>query len=345
MSDRVRAHFAGQAEACRRLGSPFTGRLLDLLAERMDDGTAVGRKALSWSGKLRDDALGLRLAGGLHALVLTGRDAGLAAVYPPDATPDDEALWSAAAKSLRIHDAMLADFLDSPPQTNEVARSGVLLGGYLTIAAETGLPLRTLEIGASAGLNLHWDAWDYALGKARWGDTESSVQLAPEWRGSLPPLVPVSVASRAGCDRAPIDPGDPGQALRLRSYIWADQAMRLARIDAAIAHAAASPIRVERADAASWVGAQLRSLPEGAATVLCHSIMWQYLPEETRGAILRAVEAAAAHATPQAPFAWLRMEPVPDGSACELRLSLWPGGEDRRLAEVDFHGRWVAWKP
>jgi hypothetical protein len=30
-------------------------------------------------------------------------------------------------------------FLDSPPQTNEVARSAVLLGALLTIAAETQL--------------------------------------------------------------------------------------------------------------------------------------------------------------------------------------------------------------
>ena len=37
--------------------------------------------------------------------------------------------------------AGLLRWLDSPPQTNEVARSAVLMCGFLTIAAETGLPL------------------------------------------------------------------------------------------------------------------------------------------------------------------------------------------------------------
>lgn len=344
MSDRVRSHFAGQAQACRKLGSPFTGRVLDLLAERLDESTAVGRKTLAWTGKLRDDALGLRLVGGLHRLVLAGEDAGLAAVYPTSgATADDETLWQAIANALVVHDEALVDFIDSPPQTNEVARSGVLLGGFLTVASETGLPLRTLEIGASAGLNLHWDAWGYRLGDAQWGDPASRVQLAPEWRGPLPPLGPVEVAARAGCDRAPFDPADPAQVLRLRAYIWADQSQRLQRIDAAIAHAAASPVRVESADAVEWAARQLEELPQGVATVFYHSIMWQYLPSETRAAIDASIEAAAKRASMDAPLARLRMEPVPEDGACELRVCLWPGGGDRRLADVDFHGRWMEW--
>lgn len=341
---RVRAHLAGQAETCRKLGSDFTGRVLDLLAVRLDESTAIGRKTLAWTGRLRDDALSLRLAGGLHALALTGGDPGLAAVYPASGSaPDDETLWSAVAAALRAHDAFLCAFIDSPPQTNEVARSGVLLGGYLTIAAETGLPLRTLEIGASAGLNLHWDAWHYDLGGMQWGDPASAVRLAPDWTGPAPPDVSVEVLSRRACDRSPFDPADSDHAMRLRAYIWADQTLRRTRIDAAIAHAAARPERVEQADAAQWVAARLTELAEGAATVLCHSIMWQYLPDETRAAISHGIAEAALRATTGAPLAWLRMEPVPEGRGCELRLTLWPDGEDRRLANVDFHGRWVEW--
>ena len=26
-----------------------------------------------------------------------------------------------------------------------------------------------------------------------------------------------------------------------------------------------------------------------------------------------------------------------------LRLTLWPGGEERLIARVDFHGRWAEW--
>jgi hypothetical protein len=52
-----------------------------------------------------------------------------------------------------------------------------------------------------------------------------------------------------------------------------------------------------------------------------------------------------AQATLEAPFAWVRMEPLLDNLAVtELRLTLWPGGEDRLLAQVSPHAHWVRWK-
>ena len=64
---------------------------------------------------------------------------------------------------LRRHDHYLADQLSSPPQTNEVARSGIVLGAMLHVAARTGLPLEIFEIGASAGLNLAFDEYVFDL--------------------------------------------------------------------------------------------------------------------------------------------------------------------------------------
>ena len=66
----------------------------------------------------------------------------------------------------------------------------------------------------------------------------------------------------------------------MRSYVWADQVLRLARLDAAISLAEANPFALEQADAADFVAAQIRKIrkPE-TAHVLFHSIMWQYLPD------------------------------------------------------------------
>jgi hypothetical protein len=59
------------------------------------------------------------------------------------------------------------------------------------------------------------------------------------------------------------------------------------------------------------------------------------------------LEDAGARATPQAPLAWLRLEPpnrtlagrdVKPGLA-ELRLTRWPGGSERLLAHAGYHGR------
>jgi hypothetical protein len=336
--DLVREQFRRQAEHCRRLGSPFTALLLDLAAERLDRSSAVGRAVLGWQGDAGADALALRFAGSLHGLVLSGAAPELARTYPGGRS-DSSTLWAQIAEALTVHEAAMLKSLQSPPQTNEVARCGVLLGGFATLAARTGRPLALLEIGASAGLNLHWDAYGYMLGGVSWGPVAPPLRLEPEWRGPAPALGPVKVHSRRGCDQHPIDPGDARDRLRLRAYIWADQVARLARLDAALDHAARQDARVERADAADWVEARLAERSAGATTVLYHSIVWPYLAATTQQRIEAALEAAAAAG--QTPLAWLRMEPSADRSQAELLLTSWPGGASQRLAHADYHGRWV----
>jgi hypothetical protein len=340
----VRSHFRAQASACARLGSPFMARLLDAVVDSLDEVGVVGRTILSWRGDPKADALALRLAAGLHALVLSARASALAAVYPGGARADDPAaLRAAIADALHAHADFILAYLARSPQTNEVGRAAVLLGGFLTIAAETRLPLRLGEIGASAGLNLHWDAYAYGLGDARWGPRDAPLRLAPAWQGPLPPLVPVEILSRRGCDRAPIDPSDPGDRLRVLAYVWPDQPERRHRLETALDLAAGSGVRVELADAADWVEACLADPAAGAATVLFHSIVWQYLPADRQRRIEAAIRRAGAGATAHARLAWLRMEPAPDSRHAELRLSLWPSGGERLLAEADYHGRWIRW--
>jgi hypothetical protein len=242
--------------------------------------------------------------------------------------------------------ASLAMFMSHEPQTNEVLRSAVLLGGFLEVAAAAGLPLRCFEIAASAGLNQFWDRYRYDLGAAgAWGPADSPVRLATDWSGGRPPLeARVAVAERAACDRAPIDLRQPEQRRRLTAYIWADQLDRLARLQAAIETALDAGVSVERSDAAAWTRA--RCAPrDGFATVLYHSIFWQYVGAAGQAELRGDIEAQGARATASAPFAWLRMEPR-EGSLTqiELRLTGWPGGEERLLAEVHAHGASVAWK-
>ena len=341
----VREHFRKQAEACLQLGSPFTARVLQLAADRLEDASAIGRTILGWQGDPKADALALRFAGSLHALVLSRASPALARVYPGGgAETEPDTLWQEVTDALDRHGPAILRFLESPPQTNEVARCAVLLGGFLTIARQTGGPLALLEIGASAGLNLHWDGYAYGLGEASWGPAAAPLRLEPEWRGPPPPFGPVAVRARRGCDRRPLDPSNPHDRLRLRSYVWADQKARLARLDAALDHAARHGTRVEQADAANWVEACLAARPAGLATVLFHSIVWQYLPRVTQQRIEAVLERAGSEAPENAPLAWLRMEPGPDGAHAELRLTIWPGGRDQLLADADYHGRWVSWR-
>jgi hypothetical protein len=137
---------------------------------------------------------------------------------------------------------------------------------------------------------------------------------------------------------------DPVQRRRLLAYVWSDQPERLARATAAIEMALAHGVRVEEADAPAWAAAHVAPRA-GAATVLYHSVFWQYMPAESQRALSAAIDGIAARAGPEAPFAWLRMEPPPENLATmEVRLTLWPGGEERILAQAHPHAAKIRWR-
>ena len=335
--------FAKQTGWCEGLGSPFTARLLTVLADDIAAGGITAELVCAWPGDPIADALALRMAGALHALVLTETAPALVACYPPHAATIEQ-LRSIVPAVVEEHRSHIQTFLSSPPQTNEVGRSGVLVGGFLQIAEETGLPLRLLEIGASAGLNAVWDRYLYQFGAADWGDRQSPVRIAPHWEGLPPPLhAPVQVIERSACDMTPVELEDPAQRLRLRAYVWADQRERLSRLESAIGLARAYGPRVDRGDAADWVRVKLKEPVKASATVLYHSIMWQYLPSQSQADISAALQRAGDRATDAAPLAWLRFEPLHPDSRPELRLTLWPRAWEVCLAVAHPHGNSVTW--
>lgn len=343
-SQAVRGAFSSQAEYCRRLGSPFTACVCETLAAVLDTSTVPGRAILGWMGDPSPlaDNVPLRAAGALNALARSRAAPYLTALYPPNPLPDPEELARALRRALDEHPARISEFLGSAPQTNEVGRSAVLIGGLLTVSRRTGLPLDLYEIGSSAGLNLRADCYRYGLGEAAWGAHDAPLHLVPGWKGPPPPVdAALTIGSRRGCDTNPINLQDAGARERLISYVWADQADRIARIEAAIAIALSVPATVERAEAADWVEEKIEVAPvTGSARVLFHSVVWSYLPEESRTRIGAHLSRVGAAARSDAPLAWLRFELAdPPG----LRLTLWPTGEETLLAHAHPHGAWVHW--
>ncbi|HPU15603.1 MAG TPA: DUF2332 domain-containing protein, partial [Polymorphobacter sp.] len=307
----------------------------------LDDSTPTGRAVLAWSGDGFADALPMRLTGGLNALARRDALPELAACYPPNPAPTDAALAAALAKGLC--DDRLLDWLASAPQTNEVARSGVLMPGLLVIAQMTGLPLALFELGASAGLNLRLDDYGYVLGGQRFGRADAPLTLAPRWDGPPPLAAPLKVAARRGVDLNPLDLGDPATSERLLAFVWPEQAERVQRLEAAIAAFIADPVALDRGDAADWVESVVAPR-DGVATVVFHSIAHQYFPATTQARIAAHMARMGAAATAAAPLAWLRFE-LDDASAGApptLRLTLWPGGE-YLLARTHPHGAVVHW--
>lgn len=359
LADGTVEAFRLQASFCPQFGSPLYADLLARAADDIEAGGPLADLLDGWQGRPTPDALPLRVMGGVHRLVLDGAAPALAAHYPSaGGTPRDAATWHAFRAVVAEQTAALRPALARQVQTNEVRRSAALLGGFLTVAARTGLPLRLREIGASAGLNLLWDRYRYELtaGAAPappaddapvayvWGAADAALTVRAAWHGDATVLAGrAAVASRAGCDLAPIDVADPAQARTLESFVWADQLARLRQLRAAIAAARREPPALTRAAAADWLARELAALPRGAATVVCHSIMWWYLSDAERARVTALLAAAGARATSAAPLAWLRFDLL--GAATpEVRLTLWPGGDEILLACADAHGRWVEWK-
>ncbi|MDV7141978.1 DUF2332 family protein [Tropicimonas sp. TH_r6] len=342
-AEAVRASFAEQAPTMERLGSPFMARLMRLLAARLASGTPVTDRVLSWPGDPRAgaDNLSMRLAGGLHALVISGAAPELAAVYPPQEV-DDETLWRAVSAAFESRSEQIFPWLDRPPQTNEIRRAAAVIPAMHLVAGATGLPLALWEIGCSAGLTLRAEAFRLDAEAVSFGPPEADLRLAPDWQGLPPVPAALDVIERRGVDLAPMDPVDPVHRLRLLSYLWADQPDRRALTEAAISLAARLPARLDRSDALDWLAEWLPQRPRGAVTFLFHTIAWQYLPPEARARGEALIAAEGARATREAPLARFSME-ADGGTDAALTLQLWPGEICLPLGRADFHGRAVTW--
>lgn len=349
--EAVRTAFVQQAGVCRGLDSPFTAQVCELIAERLDRTTVVGRRVLDWPGDPRAnaDALPLRLCGALHALARAGAVDAVQAGWPPNATPDQDALWSAIDEALNASEAFILDWLDSPPQTNEVGRSGPLMAGLLVLADRFGLPFGLYELGSSAGLNLNLDRYGFDLAGVTAGNPGSGVQLAPRWEGTPPPRAGVSVVRRQGVDLKPLDPSLPETAERLTAFVWADQRERLNRLEAALEIARRHPPQVAAGDAAAWLEQALSPTPaHGVCRVVMHTIAFQYFPPEGQERIRAHLASVGAAATPEAPLAWLQYEAAsaPDAQGrrwAGLSLTTWPGGRRQMLARGHPHGFALEW--
>lgn len=342
MTADLRAAFATQAAACAGLGSPFMARLCTLLGARVQPGSALGDRLLAWRGDLgpRGESVPLRLCGALHALKLAG-DAGLAAVYPPH-DPSDAALWAALAQALTQHESAIMAFIDSPPQTNEIRRSVALIAAGHWLRARYDMPFVTRELGASGGLNLWWDRYQLMTPRGGLGPAGTGPRLCPDWSGAVPEGPAPVIAQRRGVDLNPLDPTDPGDALRLSAYLWPDQPERLSLTRAAMAQIPA-PL-VDRSDAIDWLAQALDPVP-GHMRLIYHTVAWQYFPPGKQAEGSALIEAAGVQAGRDSPLAWLAMENDGDNQGAALTLRLWPDAPTSRLlARVSFHGQWIDWR-
>ncbi|WP_153452418.1 DUF2332 domain-containing protein, partial [Streptomyces smaragdinus] len=338
-----------QADACAQLDSPLYADLLRRAARDVRTGGPCAAAVEGYEDAPGPDAIALRLAGGVHALVLTGRAPALAAYYPSAGgrwTPAEaDACWEAFRETVGGELPWIRDWMTRPPQTNEVGRSNALLAGLLDAVAHHPLPVRLLELGASAGLNLRAEAFRYESDGFAWGPPDSPVRLTDAWRGTPPAWLTQAAAAhpslrvteRRGCDLTPIDPLTEAGALALRSYVWPDQSARHARLSGALTLAGTLPARVERTGAADFLAGV--AVEPGVLTVVWHSVMRQYVPRGEWEAVSGELERLAAASSATAPFAYVSLEPRRVGGGRPFVVATRLGaGRERFLATAAPHG-------
>jgi hypothetical protein len=344
--DPLIAQLDGHVEVARRAGSEFYAVLL----ERMrDDATSGGPIRAALHGHERDrvdewDAF--RLLAGVHRIVLSGQAEELEKHYPSTGGDGDaDAAWPAVMELIATGRAEVVDALAHPLQTNAPTRAKALVGGLCLVAEKTGLPLRLLELGASAGLNLRLDRFRYEQDGVTFGPGSSPVRFVDFLTGGRPPLATgFQVGERAGCDLHPLDATTDDGRLTLLACIFPDESARFDLLERAIAVARETPAVVDRADLSIWVAERLAAPRDGMATVVYHTIVWPYLPDAVRKAADSAIAAAGRRATTRAPLALLSFEGAQaDPSRTDVHLTVWPGGRRRLLARSSHHPMRVEW--
>lgn len=278
----------------------------------------------------------------VHRILLSGQQAELAQFLPTlggilDPLRAADVFFPFVAN----HQESLQVQMQFPVQTNEVGRSGILSAGLRWITAQVDLPITLLEVGASAGLNLHLDRYRVNMGDQAWGSEASLVVLEDNLRSGRTQGKEFRILDRAGCDLAPIDASSAEGQLRLRSFIWPEDTARMARLDSALAMFV--PVTIDACPAPAWVRTQFDTSRLATITVVMHSIVMPYLATAEKQDFEDAIAQAGATATDRAPIAWLRMEPSDARGTVTLEVDMWPEGRNEVLASCTPHGALINW--
>lgn len=322
------------------MGSPFYAGLLKLAVAAYHSHSAL-RSLLERNAHL--SRIGLRLLAAAHYRALRG-DAPMISAHFPSTGGDGKIpdAWAAIEADVHAHEREYVELLARPVQTNEVARALPVLASMLTIAGETQMPVRVFEIGSSAGLLLNFDRYRYSGGGWTWGDPSSPLELKNTAKVGLPQHLDANlrVIERRGCDIHPLHAANPADADTLLSFVWPDQTARFQRLRAALEVARAYPPAIDAADGIDWI--QNIAQPRyGAATVVVHTVIMEHMPPDIRERLRSVIRRIGEWATPQAPFAYARMEPA--GGAYETVVTLWPMRQEIVIARSDGHAQALEW--
>lgn len=159
-------------------------------------------------------------------------------------------------------------------QTNEAGRLATLT----PVLARIEGPLALVEVGASAGLCLFPDRYDYDWAPAGTLRGSGGPVLTAEATGPLPvPDRHPEVAWRGGVDLNPLDVTDVDATAWLENLVWPEQDERRRRLQQAIEVARREPPQLVRGDLFDHVEPLVEEAGRHGTPVVLHSAVVAYL--------------------------------------------------------------------
>ena len=224
-------------------------------------------------------------------------------------------------------------------QTNEIRRCSYLMPAFGRVFMDAGrTPLALIDVGASAGLNLLWDSYQYRYSDgSAYGPSDSEVVIECELRNDMPEIpgeLP-EVAFRKGIDLNPVDLGDYEEYLWMMALVWPDHPDRADLLRAARNIWLSNPPRVERGDALDVLPRIMEGVPRDAALCVFHCHTLNQFPAESRAAFFKILHSAS-HDSPvyhvSSEGEYLYVNRIAAGVSDTI-LS----------ARRNAHGRWIEW--
>jgi hypothetical protein len=188
-------------------------------------------------------------------------------------------------------DALAATMRNRRTQTNEPRRCATLLPFLSSIEG----PLALIEVGASAGLCLYPDRWQYRYNDAAVGDADAPLLTCKPVGSFTGPSRLPEVSWRAGIDVNPLDVTNVDDVRWLEALIWPEQAERRNRLHDAIAIAQDDPAVLVAGDLNDDLNALVSQAPSDATLVVFHSAVLTYVTPEKRQEFVDQVTALRGH--------------------------------------------------
>ncbi|WP_017608813.1 DUF2332 domain-containing protein [Nocardiopsis xinjiangensis] len=346
--EQVIAGCEWQRDLCRKNGAPTYVALINELIERLGADDTVTDLLTSDGQNPVQSALCLRLFGAVNRIAMDGSEDWITRYYPTmGGEADPDRVVPAFFDFLLANVDSVREQMRVAVQTNEVGRAAPLSAAVNYVAHATGRPLRLLEVGSSAGLNLLLDHYRVEGPHGPWGPADSALRLEGHFTSGEPQAAVPEVVERRGCDLNPIDVHAPGTPNLLRSFVWPEHVERARRLEAALTVArSAPPLTLDAADACSWVAEHVDDPEPGRTTVLFHSIVLPYFDPDERDRFSKLVRSRGEQTDEDRPLAWISLEPSEeDSSVVNLICEIWPMGRKVLLARTTPHGTQVHWDP